>query len=243
LTGSIFNKISVVADLIKYRLSAAVTLSAVTGYYIARPETGSGVVFCATGLFCIASGAAALNQYTEKRYDAIMERTRQRPIPSKRISDTEALSVALMFFASGSILLAITGIVPVLLALLTVILYNLIYTRLKKISVLAILPGALVGALPPLIGFTAAGGILPGREILFFAGFMFLWQILHFRVIGIRYADDYRAAGFKLAFTSQRTLFYRAGNYKGIRSEFILLNTLNIAVMAAFIINSFISAN
>jgi protoheme IX farnesyltransferase len=108
-----------------------------------------------------------------------------------------------------------------ILGILNVVLYNLVYTSLKRVSSLALIPGSLVGAVPPLIGFTAAGGSAPDSGILLFSLFMFLWQIPHFWLISIRYADDYRTAGFKLY-----NLFGKTGNPRLLVFLWILFSTV-----------------
>ncbi len=187
---------SPVFKLIKYKLSLAVTLSSVAGYYLYRGNKGSDILFLVAGVFCLAGGSAALNQMQEWKRDALMNRTRQRPIPSGKISPGSALIIGIGFCLGGSLILAETGLIPVLLGLLTIFLYNGIYTPLKPISSFAILPGGLVGAIPPLIGWTAAGGPVSHPNILFIATLMFLWQMPHFWLLIIRYGKEYEAAGF-----------------------------------------------
>jgi heme o synthase len=189
--------LSILADLIKYKLSLAVTFSAVTGYLIFRSQPGLSVVFMTAGVYLLSSGAAALNQYSERKYDAIMGRTKQRPLPMDKIGHNEALAISLILIFAGSLMLLLTGIVPVILGLFTIILYNFIYTRLKRVSPFALAAGALVGAIPPLIGYAAAGGNTPDAAIILFSTFMFLWQLPHFWLIMIKYRDEYQLAGFR----------------------------------------------
>ena len=209
-----------VGCLIKYKLSAAVTLSAITGYFIFETKPGTDLLFLFAGLFCLSGGAAALNQVTESRYDSLMQRTKERPIPGKKLSRKSALTLSMLFIITGLLFLYADGIVPMALGLLNLVLYNLVYTSLKRVSPLALIPGSLVGALPPVIGFTAAGGLVPDDGILLFSAFMFLWQIPHFWLISIRYADDYKAAGFKLY-----KLFRNTGNPRLLVFLWILLST------------------
>ena len=108
-----------------------------------------------------------------------------------------ALLLAAVLLFTGSILLALTGLIPLFLGLFNVVLYNVIYTGLKKKTALAIIPGALVGAVPPLIGYTSAGGAITDTGILLFALFMFLWQLPHFWLLLIRYGREYEKAGIK----------------------------------------------
>jgi len=169
--------LSSVLKLIKYKLSLAVTLSAAAGYYLFPGHDNSNIIYLIAGVFCLSGGSAALNQVQEWKRDALMDRTRHRPVPSGKISPYSALIIAIGFCAGGSLILLETSIVSVMLGLLTVILYNGLYTVLKPKSSFAVLPGGLVGAIPPMIGWTAAGGSLAQPEILFVATLMFLWQI------------------------------------------------------------------
>ena len=192
-----------VFKLIKYKLSLAVTLSAIAGYSLYAGVAGSSLFLLIGGLFCLAGGSAALNQFQERDRDAIMNRTCRRPIPAKQIEPSSALILAIGFCVGGSLLLWETGTLPVLLGLLTVLLYNGLYTWLKPRSSFAVLPGGLVGAIPPLIGWTAAGGPLDHPVIIFVSTLMFLWQMPHFWLLIIRYSKEYEAAGFS---TLSRTL-------------------------------------
>lgn len=188
--------ITVIPDLTKYKLSLAVTLSAVTGYYLYDNTFNHHLVFLAIGIFFLASGSAVLNQYTERVADSLMERTRNRPIPSGKISESRALVIFFLLFISGGFFLYNNGLTPLLLGMVNVLLYNLIYTYLKKKTIWSIVPGALVGAMPPLIGFTSAGGSVLNYNILVFSFFMFLWQLPHFWLILIKYGKEYKTAGF-----------------------------------------------
>lgn len=191
-----FKNISAFSDLIKYKLSLAVVLSSVTGYYLCTNTFDHHLLFLASGIFLLASGSAVLNQYTERVADSLMERTRNRPIPSGKISGQMALLLFFILFVSGCFFLYNNGLKPLFLGIINVILYNLIYTYLKKKTIYSIIPGALVGAVPPLIGFTSAGGTILSHNILTFSFFMFLWQLPHFWLIIIKYGNEYKAAGF-----------------------------------------------
>ncbi len=194
-----------IAELIKWKLSLAVAFSAVTGYLIFAGGVGGaggGLLLVATGVFLLSSGAAALNQYTERESDALMARTAGRPLPSGRMKPRTALAIAAVMLASGSLLLGFATTVALLLGLLNVLLYNFIYTGLKKRTTLSIVPGALVGAVPPLIGYTAAGGAMTDTVILLFALFMFLWQMPHFWLLLVRYGSEYEKAGIMTVYSS-----------------------------------------
>lgn len=184
--------------LLKIRLSLAVTFSAVTGFLLYDNHPGGEIFYTIAGVFLLSSGAATLNQYAERHADALMNRTMHRPIPGYHIAPQNALLIAFFLLVTGSLILLITGYVPAILGLFTVFLYNIVYTSLKKVSWYAVVPGALVGAIPPLIGFTAAGGKGPDAGIILFCSFMFLWQLPHFWLIIMRYRNDYYKAGFKM---------------------------------------------
>lgn len=192
----IIDRSGVYAGLMKYRLSLAVAFSSGTGFLLYRHTFGPDILILISGVFLLASGSAVLNQFTERGQDYIMKRTRERPLPSKKVSLSQATALFIFLMVSGSCLLLVSGVIPFTLGLLNVILYNLVYTSLKKVTSLAIIPGALVGAIPPVIGFTAAGGTLFNKEIILFSVFMFLWQVPHFWLILIRYGEEYREAGF-----------------------------------------------
>ena len=187
---------SSVFKLIKYKLSLAVTLSAVAGYFLFTGRYESHLPLLIAGVFCLAGGSAALNQFEERKRDALMNRTSRRPIPSGKILPAAALIIAIVFCLSGILILSFAGSKPVLLGLLNLLLYNGFYTWLKPRSSFAVLPGGLVGAIPPMIGWTAAGGPVFHPVILFVATLMFLWQMPHFWLLIIRYGKEYEAAGF-----------------------------------------------
>jgi heme o synthase len=182
--------------LIKYRLSLAVTLSAVVGYILKSGNPGPGLLSVIGGVFLMAGGSAALNEFQERSFDALMDRTRNRPIPAGRISPSVALAISCLLISAGSGILLLAGTVPMILGLVNVLLYNGIYTWLKRKTSFAVLPGGLVGALPPLIGWTAADGFLFHPKIMFIATLIFLWQVPHFWLLIIRYRQEYESAGF-----------------------------------------------
>jgi heme o synthase len=192
----VLQNILLFADLIKYKLSLAVTFSAATGYFICRNDFNKSFFFLITGIFLLAAGSSALNQYSEREQDIRMKRTRNRPIPSKKIKGSSVIMIFLLLLIPGSILLFSTGILAFTFGIINIILYNFLYTSLKKKTALAIIPGALVGAITPLIGYASAGGNTLNHNIIIFSTFMFLWQLPHFWLILIKYGEEYRNAGF-----------------------------------------------
>jgi protoheme IX farnesyltransferase len=183
--------------LIKYRLSAAVTFSAAAGFIIFSSELHwSRFAATIAGIYLLAGGSSALNQYQERERDGLMDRTANRPLPAGITRPAVALRIAIIMIITGSLTLTLlTGITPALLGLFNITLYNFVYTPLKRQSWLALLPGALVGAVPPLIGFTAAGGQVYASQALFLSLFMFMWQLPHFWLLQLTYKKDYERAG------------------------------------------------
>jgi len=244
--------VAMIAELTKWKLSLAVAFSAVTGYLIFDGGSAGGLLPVAAGVFLLSAGAASLNQFSERKSDALMERTAGRPLPSGRMTPRRAVLAAVILLLSGSGLLGISGHMPFVLGLANVLLYNVIYTGLKKVTSLAIIPGALVGAVPPLIGYTAASGGVADTAILLFALFMFLWQIPHFWLLLVRYGSRYEKAGIRTIYGSMSTtqinrlvLLWITGSsvllwlLTGTLLTFgvpvaVLLLVLNIAFIAAF---------
>jgi protoheme IX farnesyltransferase len=183
-------------QFIKYKLSLAVTLTGIVGFLIYSGEADINLLLTGIGIFLLASGSSGLNQYQEHQYDAVMERTKSRPIPKGLISPYHALIVSVLLIVVGAGILLKVNWLPALLGLLNVIFYNALYTPLKRRTYLAILPGALVGAIPPLIGWTAAGGAILSMTIIFLVLLIFMWQIPHFWLLIIKYQKDYEKAGF-----------------------------------------------
>jgi protoheme IX farnesyltransferase len=216
-----------VGELMKWKLSAAVTFSSVTGYFLCHGSSPGELSAVVAGVFLLASGAAAMNQYTEIKSDALMERTMGRPLPSGKMEPRKGLMIASILMLTGSIVLSLNGVLPLLLGLLNVVLYNVIYTGLKKKTTLAIIPGALVGAIPPLIGYASAGGIITDPGILLFALFMFLWQLPHFWLLLIRYGKEYEKAGIKTIYNSLNEKKIRRLVFFWIAGSSLLLWILN----------------
>lgn len=186
-----------VLALMKYKVSMAVTFTAITGYIVHAGSLDLHLIFLVLGVFILAGGSSALNEFQESKYDAVMERTRQRPIPSGAISPRQALMISILVIISGLFsLYAFFGIIPFLLGLFNIVWYNLIYTNLKRITPFAVVPGALVGAVPAFIGWTAAGGSVFSPTIIFIGFFLFIWQIPHFWLLMLKYGKEYEVAGF-----------------------------------------------
>lgn len=199
---------SLFAELSKIKIPLAVTISALTGYLVFNEEFDPTAVFLTAGVFLLSAGSAALNQFQEYRFDAIMHRTRKRPIPSGRFSVKGTLIFSIILAISGvAILYFFTNLTATIIGLITLFWYNAIYTPLKRKTVFAILAGAFVGALPPMIGWTAAGGVAFDSVILLISSLLFVWQVPHFILLLLKYGNDYEIAGF----ASLTTIFTQNG--------------------------------
>ncbi len=187
-----------------------VALSALTGYLFAGGAWSWQMLLVLGGTGLLAGGSSALNQWQEADLDLRMLRTRMRPLPTAHLTEKTALTLALVQITGGLMLLAQNpGYLPLLIGALAVVWYNAIYTPLKRITAFAALPGAVCGALPPLIGWTAAGGDLLAQKAIILAGTLFVWQIPHTWLLLCRYRDDLRRSGLPDLFrtiTTQRLL-------------------------------------
>ncbi|MFN2508142.1 MAG: heme o synthase [Chthoniobacterales bacterium] len=198
--GARTRAVSDFAELVKARLTMLVLLTTAVGYYLAprgtfRPAALFHVVF---GTAMAAAGAAALNQWWERRLDALMDRTRERPIPGGRMSARDALMLGGLLSAGGVAYLAIAcNFLSAALAAITIVLYIFAYTPLKRISTANTLVGAIPGAIPPLIGWAGARAELDAGAWTLFA-ILFFWQMPHFFALAWTYRADYARAGFRM---------------------------------------------
>jgi len=184
-------------ELSKVRITFAVSLTTITGYVLASGQFDSGLILPTLGIFLLACGSSALNHFQEKDKDAQMDRTKSRPIPSGRISSTGALIFSMVLSVLGSALIYIgSGMLAMQLAILALIWYNAIYTPLKKKTAFAVVPGSVIGALPPLVGWVSGGGSLADPRALIIAFFFFIWQVPHFWLLLLKYGKEYEKAGY-----------------------------------------------
>ena len=183
--------------LTKPRLAAMSVLSTLTAYATAGRDSGStGWTLVGTAL--AAAGALSLNQWWERRTDALMERTRGRPLPQANISPGAALRWSLGFSLGGCLALNFfVNPTAAMLALATILIYGVIYTPLKRRSRWATEIGSISGALPALLGNAAAGDLFAPAGLTI-TGVLLFWQMPHFFAIGWLHRADYRAAGFPL---------------------------------------------
>lgn len=192
--------VSAFLDLVKVRLTSLVLLTTLVGFYIGERGSIDYVLLLHTmiGTALVASGASALNQLLEKDYDALMRRTRTRPLPSGRLQPETALVFGALTAGLGMIYLALAvNLVTSFLSALTLATYVWVYTPLKRVTTLNTVMGAIPGALPPLMGWTAARGQVTVEGWSLFA-ILFFWQLPHFLAIAWLYREDYARAGFAM---------------------------------------------
>jgi protoheme IX farnesyltransferase len=186
--------------LSKPRLTLMVVLTTAVGFLLAAPRPLAWALLwhAVAGTALVAAGAQALNQVIERRTDALMRRTADRPLPSGRMQPETALLFGVALAVSGMLYLALSvNLATAVLGAVTLTLYLAVYTPMKRLTSLATLVGAVPGAVPPMMGCSAATGELgPLAWILF--GILFLWQMPHFLSIAWLYRHDYERGGFPM---------------------------------------------
>jgi protoheme IX farnesyltransferase len=183
-------------ELAKLKIMLPVSFTGFTGYFIFEPHLSGGILIISLGILLMSVAASVLNQLQEAGIDSIMERTKNRPIPSGKITFPQAILFFFFNLAAGTAIIFIWGnLNAVLIGLFTIFWYNAVYTYSKRITAFAVVPGALTGALPPLIGWVAAGGGLWDKPIVFVSFLLFTGQIPHFWLLILRYGEDYKTAG------------------------------------------------
>jgi len=184
-------------ELGKVKITFFVAFSSLFGFLLFTKSLSFLMLINSLGVFLLASGASALNHVQEWKYDKMMTRTRLRPIPSGKISLYYGITFSFITILIGSGLIYITGNLFALgIGLLTLVWYNVIYTPMKRITAFAVVPGALIGALPPLIGWVSGGGNVFDLQIFIVALFLFVWQVPHFWLLFLIYGRDYEKGGF-----------------------------------------------
>ena len=206
---SIAGRLRAFYELGKPNLSALVVVTAVLGYGMASRATGqplalAPLLYLVLGTAMTSMGACALNMYLERDLDAVMTRTRKRPIPSGRLTAEEALFFALFTFSWGFAHLAVfCGPIVAGLSLLTAVIYAFVYTPLKRRGPVSVWVGAVPGAVPPLMGWASVtGGLEPAAWALF--AVLFAWQFPHFLALAFVYRQDYLRVGFRFLSPSPR---------------------------------------
>jgi len=195
----VFRRLADFFELCKPRVVMMVLITAFVGYYVASEEVPNylGLLKTLFGTALAAGGTLALNQFLERDTDALMKRTRYRPIPDGRVQPTEALWFGLILTFSGLayLAMAVNSMSAGVTAFISTV-YLLLYTPLKRVSSICVPVGAVPGALPPVIGWAAVRGTLDVDAWVLFA-IMFLWQVPHTLAIAWLYQEDYAKAGMK----------------------------------------------
>ena len=189
--------INIFTELGKVKITLFVAISGSVGYILSKGSIDFGLFISAIGVFILSVGSAAMNHIQEIKTDSLMNRTKNRPLPSNKLNKSDAQLFAYICIITGmSVLGSNFGLITFLLGISAIISYNLIYTPLKKFSAFAIFPGSLVGAIPPVIGWAAAGGSVADPKLFALALFFFIWQIPHFWFLLLIFDNDYKQAGF-----------------------------------------------
>lgn len=194
---TVYKIISPFLELAKIRITIFVAVSTAVGFIQFAEEITLKVFPVSIGVFVLACGSSALNHYQERTTDAIMDRTKNRPLVSGSVSTTVVLIFAFVLIIVGSGLIYFSsGYLALILGWFTLFWYNLFYTPMKRKFALAVVPGSLVGAIPPVIGWVAAGGYIWAPHAMALALFFFIWQIPHFWLLLLLFGSDYEKAGF-----------------------------------------------
>ncbi|MDD5169954.1 MAG: protoheme IX farnesyltransferase [Syntrophales bacterium] len=189
-------KIDICLCLCKAKVSVLAALSAATGFLLAGRLFTWELFFLGAGVFLMACGAGALNHYQDRGKDALMARTATRPLPLGKIEPGTAFSFSLVLIGSGYTVLFFTGsLAAPLLGFATVLLYNGLYTWWKTRSAYALIPGAIVGALPPAIGWAAAGGSFIDPRLGALCFLFLIWQIPHCLIHVAAFGQEYTRIG------------------------------------------------
>ncbi len=187
-------------ELMKPRLSFLVAFSSGFGFILGSNGAVSmlALFVVAVGGILVSGGSIAINQVIEKDYDLLMKRTMNRPLPTQKLTVREAIIFAVLCISIGlAMLFLVTNLLTVALSFLSMLLYSFVYTPLKRVGPIAVFMGAIPGALPPLIGWAAATGVISYEALIIF-GIQFIWQFPHFWAIAWVADEDYKKAGFKL---------------------------------------------
>lgn len=181
----------------KFILSFAVSLSALFAYILAKGDVGADMLLATFSVLLVAMGVSTLNQAQEYKEDAKMERTKNRPIAAGRMSPMTGIIIAAVLISVSLFLIYdLLGLTGVNIFMFAFIWYNAMYTPLKKKSALAVVPGAILGIIPPVIGWLVAGNSILELEFIALAVYFFIWQVPHFWLLVMLHHGDYDNAGY-----------------------------------------------
>jgi heme o synthase len=190
------NKFKYWLELSKLKIMIPVSLTGFTGYFIFDPYLSYKIVLISIGILLFAVSASVLNQIQEVDLDGSMDRTRNRPIPAGNIDIGHAIIFSMFNLFAGMVIIYTAGnLKAMLIGLFTILWYNGIYTYSKRITAFAVFPGAVTGALVPLIGWVSAGGGVWDKPVVFLEFLLFIGQIPHFWLLIMQYGEEYKYAG------------------------------------------------
>ncbi|WP_373033837.1 protoheme IX farnesyltransferase [Sulfurovum sp.] len=237
----------------KFVLSFAVSLSALFAYIMAKGEIGLDMFLATFSVLLVAMGVSTLNQVQEYREDSKMERTKNRPIAAGRMSPrTGTIIAVILILTSFAFIYSLLGLTGINFFAFAFLWYNIMYTPLKKRSALAVVPGAILGVIPPAIGWLVAGHSLFELEFIALAVYYFIWQVPHFWLLVMLFHGDYKDGGYPTAMrlfgegTLQRLTFVwlvltiQAGVF--LVYTFNVYSNITVALSAALGVWAFITA-
>ncbi|MBE7560251.1 protoheme IX farnesyltransferase [bacterium] len=196
VVGGSRSPLGLALELAKIRITAMVSVTTAMGYVLFAGEVRPHLPAVVCGVLLLACGSAAFNHFQEREIDAKMTRTRRRPIPSGAVRPATALLYAAALITAGAgILAACATPTALVLGLVCLFWYNGVYTPLKRTTPFAVVPGSLIGALPPVIGWVAAGGSALDPRALALGAFFFIWQVPHFWLLLLVHGREYEKAG------------------------------------------------
>ncbi|MFT5232622.1 MAG: protoheme IX farnesyltransferase [Candidatus Krumholzibacteriia bacterium] len=219
-------------ELLKLRITVASTITTAVGYVMARGQFDTNMLLAMLGILLQACGAAAMNQVQDSNLDIKMPRTAGRPIPSGRIPRVWAAVYSVALVLLGTAILWTYGMLPALLGVLAAVIYNGIYTPMKRLTPFVVLPGAVIGAIPPVVGWLCAGGYITDPTIHMVAFFFFIWQMPHFWLLLLVYARDYIDGGLP-------SLFDRFDRRQIVKFTFLWIIAVCVAAMLLPMVNLF----
>ena len=227
MMNNLFNALKLFSELNKLRITVIVTLTTLAGYTLAAGAINKGAILPLLGIFILACGSAALNQYQERKKDVIMKRTQNRPLPSGRIKPAAALVFSLTEIIAGTAIVYVgSGMEAAILAFMAFVWYNLIYTPLKLITAFAVIPGSVIGAIPPMVGWVAGGGSINNPAMWIMAFFFFISQVPHFWLLAMKYGEEYHLAGFPVI-----TKIFSTLQLNRVTFVWIVATSLNIIML------------
>ncbi|MCP4971890.1 MAG: UbiA family prenyltransferase [Arcobacter sp.] len=186
-----------ILSLTKFQLSFTVSLSCLFGYILSTNKLDSGSIYPFLAVLFLALGVSALNQIQEYKFDSLMPRTQNRPLPSKSISYLQAVIISsTCILLSMLFIYLVLGLFGVVVFIAVIIIYNFLYTKAKRHTIYAGVYGAILGVIPPYVGWISTDEYELGIKFIALGLFYFIWQIPHFWLLNLKYYKEYEKAGF-----------------------------------------------